>query len=133
MKTLPLAEAKAKLSGLIDDVARRDERVTITKRGRPAAVLMSHDEAASLDATLEIMSDPGFYAEILRNRRALDRGKGRLYSLDDLFGEEVPASSTRIARAASSRSRGRRPEPAARGKAKGPRRTAAASSRARAR
>ena len=47
MKTLSLAQAKAKLSGLIDEVTQRDERVTITKRGRPAAVLMSHDEAAS--------------------------------------------------------------------------------------
>src|SRR2546426_413129 len=83
----PLAEAKAKLSGLIDDVARRDERVTITKHGRPAAVLMSHDEATSLDATLEIMSDPEFYAEILRNQRALDRGEGRAYDLDKLLGE----------------------------------------------
>jgi len=87
MKTLPLAEAKAKLSGLIDEVANRDERVTITKRGRPTAVLMSHEEAASLDATLEIMSDPAFYAEILRNRRALDKGEGRTYDLDELFGE----------------------------------------------
>src|SRR5438874_12263997 len=75
MKTLPLAEVKAKLSGLIEDVARRDERVTITKRGRPTAVLMSHDEAMSLDATLEIMSDPEFYAEILRNRRHSIAGK----------------------------------------------------------
>ncbi|MBI2774178.1 MAG: type II toxin-antitoxin system Phd/YefM family antitoxin [Chloroflexi bacterium] len=97
MKTLPLAEAKAKLSGLIDEVARRDERVTITKRGRPTAVLMSHDEAASLDATLEIMSDPEFYAEILRNSRRLDRGEGRAYTLEEIFGEEVPrrTSSTR--------------------------------------
>ena len=133
MKTLSLAQAKAKLSGLIDEVTQRDERVTITKRGRPAAVLMSHDEAAGLDATLEIMSDPEFYAEVLRNRRALDRGKGRLYSLEDLFGEEVPAGSTRNARGASSRSRGRPPESAARGKTKGPRRPPAASSRARAR
>src|SRR2546426_7258023 len=103
MKTLPLAEAKTKLSGLINDVARRDERVTITKRGRPTAVLMSHDEAMSLDATLEIMSDPGFYAEILRNRRALDRGKGRAYELSDLFGEEVPASRAKPTRRAAAR------------------------------
>jgi len=103
VKTLPLAEAKAKLSGLIDDVTRRDERVTITKHGRPAAVLMSHDEATSLDATLEIMSDPEFYAEILRNRRALDRGEGRAYDLDELFGEEVPAGRAKPTRPASSR------------------------------
>lgn len=103
MKTLPLAEAKAKLSGLIDDVARRDERVTITKHGRPAAVLMSHDEATSLDATLEIMSDPEFYAEILRNRRALDRGEGRVYDLDELFGEEVSAGRAKSTRAVAPR------------------------------
>ena len=90
MKTLPLAEAKAKLSGLVDEVAKRDERVMITKRGGPTAVLMSYDEAAGLDATLDIMSDPEFYAEILRNRRALDKGEGRTYDLDELFGEEVP-------------------------------------------
>src|SRR2546430_16874115 len=108
MKTLPLAEAKAKLSGLINDVARRDERVTITKRGRPTAVLMSHDEAASLDATLEIMSDPGFYAEILRNRRALDRGRGRAYELVDLFGEEGSTVRAKLTRRADARS-GRSP------------------------
>src|SRR2546428_13983508 len=102
MKTLPLAEVKAKLSGLIEDVARRDERVTITKRGRPTAVIMSHEEAASLDATLEIMSDPGFYAKILRNRRALDRGRGRASELDDLFREErSTARATPTPRAAA--------------------------------
>src|SRR5947208_13956017 len=102
MKTLPLAEVKAKLSGLIEDVARRDERVTITKRGRPTAVLMSHDEATSLDATLEIMSDPEFYAEILRNRRALDRGEGRAYDLDKLLGEEASAGRAKSKRVVSS-------------------------------
>jgi hypothetical protein len=48
---------------------------------------MSHDEATSLDATLDIISDPEFYAEILRNRRALDRGEGRAYDLEELLGE----------------------------------------------
>src|SRR2546430_8106491 len=56
VRTVSVAEAKARLGGLIDDIARRGERVTITKHGRPAAVLMSHDEATRLDATLEIMS-----------------------------------------------------------------------------
>ena len=103
VKTVPLAEAKAKLSGLIDDVARRDERVTITKHGRPAAVLMSLEEATSLDATLEIMSDPEFYAEILRNRRALDRGKGRACDLDEILGEDVSTHRAKSASAAASR------------------------------
>ena len=121
MRTLPLAEAKAKLSGLIDDVARRDERVTITKRGRPTAVIMSHDEAASLDATLEIMSDPDFYAEILRNRRALDRGRGRVYELNDLLGEEGPTARGKPTRRATARGGRRSPAAAARTKAEGAR------------
>src|SRR2546425_8237991 len=121
MRTLPLAEAKAKLSGLIDDVARRDERVTITKRGRPTAVIMSHEEAASLDATLEIMSDPDFYAEILRNRRALDRGRGRAYELNVLLGEEGPTARGKPARRATARSGRRPPAAAPRTQAKGSR------------
>src|SRR5438552_5082428 len=96
VKTVPLAEATAKLSGLIDGVARRDERFTITKHGRPAAVIMSLEEATSLDATLEIMSDPEFYAEILRNRRALDRGKGRACDLDEILGEDVSTPSCEV-------------------------------------
>ena len=108
MKTVPLAEAKAKLSELVDTVARRDERITITKRGRPAAVLMSHEDAAGLEATLEIMSDPEFYAEILRNSAALDRGEGRAMSLAELFGEEAPTRRATTPRGPSSgRDRGR--------------------------
>lgn len=91
MKQVPLATARAKLGEIIDDVTRRGGRVTITKHGRPAAVLMSHDEATSLDATLEIMSDPEFYAEILLNRRALDRGEGRVYA--GLGARRAPAKS----------------------------------------
>lgn len=106
MKTLPLSEAKAKLSGLIDEVAKRDERITITKRGRPTAVLMSHSEAEGLDATLEIMSDPEFYAEVLRNGRALELGEGRWYTLDELFGEEVRTPAPTARRGASRRRRG---------------------------
>lgn len=116
MKTYPLAEAKAKLSGLIDEVSRRDERVTITKHGRPAAVLMSPNEVESIEATLEIMSDPEFYAEILRNSAALDRGEGVEMTLEEIFGEEVPAARDRAkARAAAS---GRRPAPPAAARSK---------------
>ncbi len=131
MKTVPLAEAKAKLSGLIDHVARRDERVTITKHGRPAAVLMSHDEATSLDATLEIMSDPEFYAEILRSRRALDRGEGRAYDLDELLGEEVPSGRTKSTRAVASKDGRPGTAAPARTKAKGARGAGRATARSR--
>lgn len=94
-----MVKAKAKLGALIDDVGRRGGRVTITRHGRPVAVLMSHAQATSLDATLEIMSDPEFYAEVLRNRDALDRGEGRAYDLSKTAG--APTSAVRRLRAQS--------------------------------
>lgn len=44
MKTVPLAEAKAKLSRLIDEIDSRDEEVTITRNGKVAAVMISADQ-----------------------------------------------------------------------------------------
>lgn len=58
MSTVPLSEAKARLSELIDSVDRTHERVTITKNGREAAVIVSASDYASLEATLELLMDP---------------------------------------------------------------------------
>ena len=42
---LPLAEVKAKFSEMVDRVEQQHDRITVTRNGRPAAVLMSADEA----------------------------------------------------------------------------------------
>ena len=93
MKTLSLSEVKAKLSEIVDDVQARDERVVITRKGKPAAILMSHADMASWEATVEIMSDPGFLADIRRGRRDIELGRFKVYSdadLDELLGPAVP-------------------------------------------
>jgi antitoxin YefM len=84
MKTLPLAEAKAKLSRLIDQVAERDEQIMITRNGRPAAVLLSPDEYESLTETRAVTSDGDLMIEIRRGLRELRRG-GRIYTLEELL------------------------------------------------
>src|SRR5439155_77547 len=43
VKTLPLSEAKATLSRLVDQVASRDEQIVITRNGKPVAMLVSPD------------------------------------------------------------------------------------------
>ena len=86
MKTLSLSEAKAKLSGLIEDVARRDEEVVITRNGRPAAVLVSPDEYDSWKETLAIRADRDLMREIKTGLAAFKARKARLYTLDELFG-----------------------------------------------
>lgn len=55
---LPLAEVKNRLSEVVDQVETQHARVTITKHGRPAAVVISADDLASLEETLRVLSDP---------------------------------------------------------------------------
>ena len=62
--TLPLATIKARLSEIVDRVERSHERVTLTRNGRPAAVLISPDDLEALEDTLEILSDPEAMKEI---------------------------------------------------------------------
>ncbi len=85
MKTLPLSEAKDRLSRIVNEVADRDERVMITRNGRPAAVMMSSSEFDSLLATLDLLSDPEIMAQIASSKRAMRRAP--LYTLDELFRE----------------------------------------------
>jgi len=84
MKTLSLSEAKMKLSELIENVYSTDEEITITKNGRPAAVLISPEEFESLKETVAIKSDHDLMNEIKKGLSALKR-KTKLYTLEELF------------------------------------------------
>jgi len=97
VKTLPLSEVKAKLSHLVDEVESRDERVVITRRGRPAAVLISPDDLESWQETLEITSDRALMSEIRRGIRQVERGQTVGY--DEVFGQKARGTK-RLARRA---------------------------------
>ncbi|MBI3989817.1 MAG: type II toxin-antitoxin system Phd/YefM family antitoxin [candidate division NC10 bacterium] len=87
MKTLPLSEVKMKLSQLIDEISSQDEQITITRNGKPAAVLISPDEFDSWKETVAIRSNTELMKEIRRGLRSLRRTK-RLYTLEELFRGE---------------------------------------------
>jgi antitoxin YefM len=84
MKTMPLSEVKTKLSELVDVVESRDEAVTITRNGKPVAIIVSKDEYDGWQETVEIMADSNLMKEIRKGIQALKRTKKR-YTLDDLF------------------------------------------------
>ena len=84
MKTLSLTEVKAKLSELVDEVESRDERIVITRKGRPAAVLVSQDDLDSWQETLEITSDRALMMELRRGIRQIKRGQ--TVSYEEVFG-----------------------------------------------
>lgn len=73
--TLPLAEIKARLSEIVERVASRHERITLTRNGRPAAVLISPDDLEALEDTLEILSNPQALREIEAAREEIARGE----------------------------------------------------------
>ena len=64
MKTLPLSEAKDRLSGLVDEAESTHEMVTITKHGRPVAVLMAAEDLDSLHETLFWLSQPDIRSDV---------------------------------------------------------------------
>ena len=67
MTTLPLSEVKARLSEIAEDVATTHERVQITKNGRDYVVLLAADDLESIEATLELLSDPEARRRIVRS------------------------------------------------------------------
>lgn len=85
MRTLSLSEVKMKLSSLVDSVNKTDEEIVITKNGSPAAVLISPDEFEGWKETVAIRSDAAFMDEIKKGANVLKKGKGKLYTLEELF------------------------------------------------
>jgi antitoxin YefM len=73
-ETLPLSSVKAHLSEIVDRVEGEHDRVVVTRNGRPAAVLISHEDLEGLEETLAIMSDPTLMAQIREGERALADG-----------------------------------------------------------
>ena len=76
MITLPLSDVKARLSQIADEVHRTHERVTITKNGRSYLVLMAAEDLESMEATLELLSDPDAIARVQQARQDLAAGRG---------------------------------------------------------
>jgi antitoxin YefM len=86
MKVLPLSEVKMKLSQLVEEVSSLDEEITITRNGKPVAIIVSPDEFDSWKETLAIRSDAEFMAEIRRGLEDIKK-KRKLYTLEELFAE----------------------------------------------
>jgi len=85
MTVLPLSEVKARLSEVADEVDRTHERVHITKNGREYVVLLAAQDLESIEATLELLTDPEAQERIRRSRADIERG-------DVLNEDEVRAS-----------------------------------------
>ena len=81
-ETLPLSVVKARLSELVDRVESEDDRIVVTRNGRPAAVIVSAEDLESLEETLAVLSDRELMRKVRDGERAADHGD--VVTLDEL-------------------------------------------------
>jgi len=74
MTTLPIANARAQLSKLVDEASSTHERIEITKNGRRAAVLMGADDYDAMRETIAVLSDPALLLAHQEGVQALSEG-----------------------------------------------------------
>ena len=75
MTTISLADAKAHLSAVLDEVRDTHERVVITRNGRPEVVVLSVSDLEALEETLDLLSTPGALDEIRAGETEIARGE----------------------------------------------------------
>lgn len=73
--TLPLTEVRDRLSQIVDDVVANGGEWTITKHGRPVAVIVSADDHAALIETLNLLSDDVAMEAITEGLEDIDAGR----------------------------------------------------------
>jgi prevent-host-death family protein len=87
-RVLPISEVKARLPELVTGVEERDEEIVVTRKGKPAAVLVSHAEYERLKETVDVLSDPDLMQQIRSSQRFYAAGQ-RGVSFEDVFGEPL--------------------------------------------
>ena len=74
MSTESLRDVRDHLSEVIDCVEHHHERVVVTRNGKPAAVIMSPEDLAELQETIDVLSDPLALADIREADASYARG-----------------------------------------------------------
>ncbi len=84
-RIVPFTEARARLTELLDDVEARHEHLVITRKGRPAAVVVSPEEWDAIEETLEVLQDEQTLADLRESEDDVEAE--RLFSLDEVRRE----------------------------------------------
>ncbi|WP_240931003.1 MULTISPECIES: type II toxin-antitoxin system Phd/YefM family antitoxin [Nocardiaceae] len=85
MTTLPVADARARLSNIVDDAERTHARYEITRNGHRVAVLLGADDFDALQETIAVLSDQELLASHVQGQTELTKG-------DSLDAEQLAAA-----------------------------------------
>ncbi len=84
-RTVTLKELRPGLPRIMEGVESRMDRVVITKRGKPLALMMSIEDYESIVETLAVLSDPRLAKRIKQAEAEVRAGKVK--SLDKIDKE----------------------------------------------
>lgn len=90
-KTIPISEARQNLPNLMTRLSKLIDRVIITRKGKPEAVIMSFDEYESWLETLELISRPETVGSIREGLADLKAGRSKTF--EEVFGEPLHVKS----------------------------------------
>jgi antitoxin YefM len=65
-QAIPFEELEAHLSEVVDRVWREHERMLVTRKGQPVAVLISPNELEGLEETVDLLADEEARASLRR-------------------------------------------------------------------
>jgi len=82
MTIMPMAQARDHLAEVVESVQKTHDRVTLTRHGQPAAVIIAAADLDSILETLDILSTPGAL-EAIREGQA-DVAAGRYVTMEDM-------------------------------------------------
>ena len=82
---MALRDVKNHLSEVVDRVEREHDRVVITKHGRAAAVVVSVDDLASLEETLDIAGRPQLMRQIKASLNELAADEAEVLTKDEIL------------------------------------------------
>ena len=77
-----MAQARDRLAEVVESVQKTHDRVTLTRHGQPAAVIIAVADLDSILETLDILSTPGAL-EAIREGQA-DVAAGRYVTMEDM-------------------------------------------------
>jgi prevent-host-death family protein len=75
MSTVPLGDARDRFSALVASVEQTHDRVTVTRNGVPAAMIVSPADVAELEETIAVLSSSELVRQLAESRAELARGE----------------------------------------------------------
>jgi PHD/YefM family antitoxin component YafN of YafNO toxin-antitoxin module len=77
MQTIPMIEARKKLTSLPEDLEAQgqDQTVAVTRRGKPVLAIMSWEFFEALYETIEIMGDEDLMTSLRKSVKEAGEGK----------------------------------------------------------